>query len=114
MSDIFDIEWKSITHLICLVKEDTECILDNYLLCHFHNPQFDRITAQLHSDYYALQNDPDACVKLDYIFGALLPRKNVSCIRQLLDESKYGRKSKGPEKHFFFTEDESNINKKER
>lgn len=76
------------------ITDETECILKNYLYCHFHNNQFEKITSQLMQDFHAVHyDDPEACANSDAALGALLPRKNVSCVRQLIDESKFAKDS---------------------
>lgn len=41
-------------------------------------------------DYSAIQSkDPEVCAQLELAFASSLPRRNISCVRQLLDESKF-------------------------
>ncbi|KAJ6637462.1 Protein ovarian tumor locus [Pseudolycoriella hygida] len=63
-------------HFILDHPDETECILANYSFCNFHNKQFDKMM-----ELVSLEN------KTERDFPATLPRRNVSCVRQLLDEN---------------------------
>lgn len=63
--------------------EDTFCILDNALLCHFHNPDFEVIAEQV--DRCANPND---AMNVQRMLNASLPDKFISCVRQLLNQGK--------------------------
>lgn len=63
--------------------ENTDCILENPLLCHFHNEDFEAMTKRLNTgdstDFYNAQK----------ILSASLSDKYNSCVRQLLNNGKY-------------------------
>lgn len=67
--------------------EFTQCILDNHLLCHFHNVHFDRLSAALQNELRECQQtNSDRLVQMNKTMQSLLPEKFTSCVRQLLDE----------------------------
>lgn len=65
--------------------ENTNCILDNYELCHFHNKDFLNFTTRLEQETNECANDTDR-LRVVRKIESLLPKKYMSCVRQLLDE----------------------------
>lgn len=77
--------------------ENTNCILDNHLLCHFHNVNFSSFSEHLH-DFYDLRGKSSSAttttvmsssendVEFRITKNSLLPEKYMSCVRQLLKE----------------------------
>lgn len=59
---------------------ETQCILDDSTLCHFHNSEFDELRKRLMNC-----NEKDA-IHLQRMLNASLPEKYISCVRQLLKE----------------------------
>lgn len=65
--------------------ENTSCILDNYELCHFHNKDFLNFTTNLEQEATECVNDNDK-LRVSRKIESLLPKKYVSCVRQLFEE----------------------------
>ena len=71
--------------------ENTRCILDNYQLCHFHNPNFkiDNLTEDFFIDEFdKKENSLNDMNRMHRFINATLPEKYISCVRQLLNEGK--------------------------
>ncbi len=91
---MFDIYWiigigttKILLLFFCFNKDETECILKNYLFCHFHNKQFEKMIA-LEEISTMKDDDPDAWALSEHAYlSSSLPIRDVSCVRQLLDQS---------------------------
>lgn len=67
--------------------EFTKCILENQLLCHFHNVNFERLSAALNNELWECQQtNSDGLMHLNKMLQSLLPDKYTSCVRQLLAE----------------------------
>lgn len=66
------------------VAETTFCILDNALLCHFHNPDFEVITEQVDRC-----SNPNDALNMQRMLNASLPDKYISCVRQLLNQGEF-------------------------
>lgn len=66
-------------------SENTNCILDNYELCHFHNKDFLNFTTLMEEEAKKCKTTADT-YRIDRKIQSLLPVKYVSCVRQLLDE----------------------------
>lgn len=65
--------------------ENTNCILDNYELCHFHNKDFVNFADNVEKEATECKNDAEK-VKINRKIESLLPKKFMSCVRQLLEE----------------------------
>lgn len=63
--------------------ENTNCILENYKLCHFHYDEFPTFSNDLQRQL-RLSHDLEKNTSLLRITSALLPDKHISCVRQLL------------------------------
>lgn len=63
--------------------ENTNCILENYKLCHFHYDEFPNFSNDLQRQL-RLSHDLEKNTSLLRITSALLPDKHISCVRQLL------------------------------
>lgn len=74
----------TIFFVFCCTAENTLCILDNLLLCHFHNPDFEVISEELENC-----SNPNDIFNLQRMISASLPEKYTSCVRQLLNEGTY-------------------------
>ncbi|XP_037028309.1 protein ovarian tumor locus-like isoform X2 [Bradysia coprophila] len=86
----FDESQESLTlsdgrHFILDHADETECILKNYLFCHFHNKRFEKMVEL--EEFLLPQPAGDSWTFSDHIYASSLPRRNVSCVRQLLDEN---------------------------
>lgn len=68
--------------------EFTNCILENYLLCHFHNKNFDKLRQALQNEVIEYQQEAhtEAATHLIKMLNSLLPDRYNSCVRQLLSE----------------------------
>lgn len=68
--------------------EFTKCILDNYLLCHFHNKNFEKLRRALQKEAidYQQESHTEAATHMNKMLNSLLPEKYISCVRQLLSE----------------------------
>lgn len=79
-----------IVFFVFLAKiENTQCILDNFLLCHFHNPNFNMSTIDnmlLMANSHSNQVIYDEYLSIQRLFRSCLPDEHVSCVRQLLNE----------------------------
>ncbi|XP_004527432.1 protein ovarian tumor locus isoform X2 [Ceratitis capitata] len=69
------------------LPNDTNCILENYELCHFHYQNFPRLSDDLQREM-KIHNNCDDYEKsaLCKTAESLLPHKYISCVRQLLQE----------------------------
>lgn len=73
------------------MTEKTRCVLDNYLLCHFHNPDFiangltNKAATNKQCSVDSLNGD---IVDVQDLISASLTDKYSSCVRQLLNEGK--------------------------
>lgn len=63
------------------IAETTFCILNNALLCHFHNPDFEIIAEQVDKC-----SNPNDALNMQRMLNASLPDKYISCVRQLLNQ----------------------------
>lgn len=68
---------------------NTKCILDNYLLCCFHNRHFEKLAFTLEREMYECATSRHDNVEERYSIAmrtlqSMLPEKFVSCVRQLL------------------------------
>lgn len=61
---------------------NTYCILENYKLCHFHNRDFDLFRETIQTNCEQNENDNH---RLSRLSQSLLPLKEISCVRQLLN-----------------------------
>ncbi|XP_055909119.1 protein ovarian tumor locus isoform X2 [Eupeodes corollae] len=68
------------------LPENTCCILENYRLCHFHNPNFLRFSEELQRELKETKKDDNKHKFLSKTVDSLLPDKYISCVRQLLLE----------------------------
>lgn len=64
--------------------ENTNCILENYKLCHFHYDEFPTFSNDLQRQLRLSQDDAEKNTSLLRTTAALLPDKHISCVRQLL------------------------------
>lgn len=63
-------------------SSNTFCILENYKLCHFHNRDFDLFRETIQTNCEQNENDNH---RLSRLSQSLLPLKEISCVRQLLN-----------------------------
>nr|XP_036228512.1 uncharacterized protein LOC106624858 isoform X2 [Bactrocera oleae] len=69
------------------LPNETNCILENYELCHFHHTNFPRLSDDLHREMKIHTNCDDyEKSALCKTAESLLPHKYISCVRQLLQE----------------------------
>ncbi|XP_067639850.1 protein ovarian tumor locus isoform X2 [Eurosta solidaginis] len=69
------------------LPQDTNCILENYELCHFHYTNFPRLSDDLQREMKIRTNCDDyEKSALCKTAESLLPHKYISCVRQLLQE----------------------------
>lgn len=75
------------------IADNTDCVLDNYLLCHFHNTDnFDSVIDTYRNKKHGHDCKENHNVKINGIKGIrelinpMLCDKNISCVRQLLKE----------------------------
>ncbi|XP_011179954.1 uncharacterized protein LOC105210596 isoform X3 [Zeugodacus cucurbitae] len=69
------------------LPHETNCILENYELCHFHHTNFPRLSDDLHREMKIHTNCDDyEKSALCKTAESLLPHKYISCVRQLLQE----------------------------
>ncbi|XP_054728339.1 uncharacterized protein LOC129237548 isoform X2 [Anastrepha obliqua] len=69
------------------LPHETNCILENYELCHFHYTNFPRLSDDLHREMKMHTNcDEYEKTALCKTAESLLPHKYISCVRQLLQE----------------------------
>ncbi|XP_050330786.1 uncharacterized protein LOC126759737 isoform X1 [Bactrocera neohumeralis] len=69
------------------LPDETNCILENYELCHFHHTNFPRLSDDLHREMKIHTNCDDfEKSALCKTAESLLPHKYISCVRQLLQE----------------------------
>lgn len=66
--------------------EETNCILDNRILCHFHNPNFPQFADNLHHDMHLIEAAQYDNQKITKTLDSLLPEKYISCVQQLLKD----------------------------
>lgn len=65
-------------------NQTTKCILDNFMLCHFHNPDFDYLHNTLEYEVSrAVESNTNH--HITRMMDAMLPERNISCVRQLLN-----------------------------
>lgn len=64
--------------------ENTNCILENYKLCHFHYEDFPTFSSDLQRQLRLSHDDVEKNTSLLRTTAALLPDKHISCVRQLL------------------------------
>lgn len=68
------------------LPENTQCILDDYRLCHFHNPDFKAFEEDYRMQVAEAAETECEPKRFQRIADSLLPNKYISCIRQLLAE----------------------------
>uniref|UniRef100_T1H136 Tudor domain-containing protein n=1 Tax=Megaselia scalaris TaxID=36166 RepID=T1H136_MEGSC len=68
------------------LPQDTQCILDDYRLCHFHNPDFNAFAEDYRMQVAEAAEAECEPKRFQRIADSLLPNKYISCIRQLLGE----------------------------
>ncbi|XP_036318746.1 uncharacterized protein LOC118733464 [Rhagoletis pomonella] len=68
------------------LPHETNCILENYELCHFHYTNFPRLSDDLHREMKIHTHCDDYEKTLCKTAESLLPHKYISCVRQLLQE----------------------------
>lgn len=77
--------------LVFNTAEDTNCVLDNYLLCHFHNKEdFDTIIAtyRIKKNEYDVKKTRNTNINNNprVLINPMLCDSKISCVRQLLKE----------------------------
>lgn len=97
MVSSYNYEYDNYPERVCLADgrvflldrpEFTKCILDDYLLCHFHNKNFDKLRQALQNEVieYQQESHTEAATHVTKMLSSLLPDKYISCVRQLLTE----------------------------
>lgn len=73
------------------LPHNTNCILENYKLCHFHYNNFPRFSDDLQRELKGAHHEDNEknTLIIQRTAESFLPNKYMSCVRQLLQESKF-------------------------